>query len=295
MGLRKNYEFYLGPNEFLNVDDTVGLFAQDVDPETFFSTESIQYSESTNNLPSYPESWQFLPNASVRFQLSDIKRTSERSAYTFMILIGDIGGFNGAVFIFPAFFLSWYNQKMFTSSLYEELPVKKKKTKDNSYSSLQSKIVSNQSFNDGLAADDINSLISEVNSAKPRKIPFFSRLKCHFKFLCRKDHYKQKVREKALANLEDQLDIRSFLSVNKNLSLLVWLLLSKEQLLLFNHHNDRAVTEYADKGKSKPQVYNKEMTMINNSPNIQSHQAPDKVQKLILASEKKPRKVEFEF
>ena len=161
-----------------------------------------------------------------------------------MILLGDIGGFNGAIFIFPAFLLSWYNEKMFTSSLYEELPVKQKKSKANSYSALQRKIASNESFNDGLAPDDINSLIKEVNQVKPRKIPFLSRLKCHFKFLCRKDHYKQKVREKALGNLEDQLDIRSFFSVNKNLSLLIWLLLSKDQQLLFQHHHDRAVTEY---------------------------------------------------
>ena len=103
--MRKSYEYYLGPNEFSNINDTVGMFSQDVDPETFFSTESVQYSETVD----------YLPSASIRFQLSDIKRTSERSAYTFFILIGDIGGFNGAVFIFPAFFLSWYNQKMFTS------------------------------------------------------------------------------------------------------------------------------------------------------------------------------------
>ena len=104
-----------------------------------------------------------MPALEATFELSDVKRTHERQAYTFMILIGDIGGFNGAVFIFPAFIMSWYNQKMFTSSLYEELPVKKKKSKADSLSPLQRKIASNQSFNDGLAADDINSLISEVN------------------------------------------------------------------------------------------------------------------------------------
>ena len=107
-----------------------------------------------------------------------------------MALIGDIGGFNGAVFILPAFLLSWYNEKMFSASLYEELPVKKKKSKTNSYSMLQRKIASNQSLNDGLGPDDINSLINEVNSVKLRIIPYFTRLKCHFKYLCRKDHYK---------------------------------------------------------------------------------------------------------
>ena len=126
----------------------------------------------------------------MNFQLSDIKRTYERKAYTFMTLIGDVGGFNSAVFIFPAFLLSWYNKKMFTASLYEELPVKKKKSKADSYSKLQRKIASNQSLNDGLNPDDINSLINEVNSVKPRIIPFFTRLKCHFKFLCKKDHYR---------------------------------------------------------------------------------------------------------
>ena len=57
-----------------------------------------------------------------------------------MTLIGDIGGFNSAVLIFPTFLLSWYNKKMFSASLYEELPVKKKKSKANSYSILQRKI-----------------------------------------------------------------------------------------------------------------------------------------------------------
>ena len=72
--------------------------------------------------------------------------------------------------------------------------------------------------------------------------------------------------------------------------MLIWLLLSKEQLLLFWHHNDRAVTEYADKGKSKSPAYN-----TNNPSNILSKQVPDKVQKLKLASTKKHKKVEFEF
>ena len=54
-----------------------------------------------------------MPAFELFFFLSDIKRTYERKAYTFMTLIGDIGGFNGAVFIFPAFLLSWYNEKMF--------------------------------------------------------------------------------------------------------------------------------------------------------------------------------------
>ena len=84
-----------------------------------------------------------MPAAELNFLLSDIKRTYERKAYTFMTLISDIGGFNGAVFLFPAFLLSWYNKKMLMASLYEELPLKKKKSKANSLSPLQRKIAIN--------------------------------------------------------------------------------------------------------------------------------------------------------
>ena len=41
-GVKKNVEFFLGPNEFFNNNDTVGLFDKEVDPDTFFSIESIQ-------------------------------------------------------------------------------------------------------------------------------------------------------------------------------------------------------------------------------------------------------------
>ena len=48
--------------------------------------------------------------------------------------------------------------------------------------------------------------------------------------------------------------MRSFASVNSNLALLIWLLLNKEQMLLFWHHKARAVdapNEYNEKSTSK--------------------------------------------
>ena len=62
----------------------------------------------------------------VLIELSDIKRTYERQAYTFMTLIGDIGGFNSAILVFPVFLMAWYSERMYQSSVYQELPVKKK-------------------------------------------------------------------------------------------------------------------------------------------------------------------------
>ena len=72
----------------------------------------------------------------IVLELSDIKRTYERQAYTFMTLIGDIGGFNSAILIFPVFLMAWYSERMYQSSVYQELPVKKKNQKSSSFSPL---------------------------------------------------------------------------------------------------------------------------------------------------------------
>jgi len=36
-----------------------------------------------------------------------------------MILVGDIGGFTGAVIGLPSYFLSWYSNRMFAASVYK--------------------------------------------------------------------------------------------------------------------------------------------------------------------------------
>ena len=43
---------------------------------------------------------------------------------------------------------------------------------------------------------------------------------------------------------DGHLDIRSFVSVHMNLAQLIWLLLSKEQRILFNHHRERSITQF---------------------------------------------------
>ena len=44
-------------------------------------------------------------------------------------MLGDIGGFNGAIIIFPSYLMSWYAKRMFNASIYEEMPVKKQRSK----------------------------------------------------------------------------------------------------------------------------------------------------------------------
>ncbi len=39
--------------------------------------------------------------------------TAERSKYTVFVLLGDVGGFNGAIMILPAYLMSFYSEKMY--------------------------------------------------------------------------------------------------------------------------------------------------------------------------------------
>ena len=50
--------------------------------------------------------------------------------YILLALIGDIGGFQTAIFMIPAFLLSFYTPKMFGASLLSDMPVKSKKNRE---------------------------------------------------------------------------------------------------------------------------------------------------------------------
>jgi len=65
----------------------------------------------------------------LKIILDDKVIAMERQAYTLFTLIGDVGGFNGAIIIFPAFILSFYSESMFKTDLSSEVPVRKSKRK----------------------------------------------------------------------------------------------------------------------------------------------------------------------
>ena len=118
--------------------------------------------------------------------------------YTFLILIGDIGGFQGAIFMIPAFFLSFYSPKMFEKSLLEDMPIKKKQHKrrrnrqHNGDSSLGERLENGQgTLQDG----DVIGLIQEMSLMQTVKIGFWETL-CHVKSLCGKNR-RVKLQEKA--------------------------------------------------------------------------------------------------
>ena len=54
---------------------------------------------------------------SVTMQLSENKYIYERSVYTFFTLIGDVGGFNGAIIILPTFVMAIYSERMYKGSI----------------------------------------------------------------------------------------------------------------------------------------------------------------------------------
>lgn len=49
-----------------------------------------------------------MPRASMSIQLSDTKFKYTRQKYTIFTLLGDFGGFNGAVVMFPSVLISFY-------------------------------------------------------------------------------------------------------------------------------------------------------------------------------------------
>ena len=70
-----------------------------------------------------------LPKFKIVYRLSNVLHQSERKVYSVFTMIGDIGGFNGAIIILPSFILAQYSGRMFSSSIQEEIQVSKKSKK----------------------------------------------------------------------------------------------------------------------------------------------------------------------
>ena len=87
--------------------------------------------------------------------------------------MGDVGGFNGAIIIFPSYFMSWYAARMFNSSIFEDMPIKKKRSRkrgkeyQQDMSVLQKKLMNGQdAFGNGLNTSDVKSLAVEAKKMR---------------------------------------------------------------------------------------------------------------------------------
>ena len=87
--------------------------------------------------------------------------------------MGDVGGFNGAIIIFPSYFMSWYAARRFNSSIYEDMPIKKQRSRkrgkkyQQDMNVLQKKLMNGQdAFDNGLNTSDVKSLAVEAKKMR---------------------------------------------------------------------------------------------------------------------------------
>ena len=104
--------------------------------------------------------------AEIHIHLSPIKHTYERSAFTLMMVLGELGGIYGAIVSIPSFFISHFIQNLFRSAVTDVMPVK---PRINIYSnnSVQSKLKTN---GDPvvLGAEEVQDLALEAQQIGPR-------------------------------------------------------------------------------------------------------------------------------
>ena len=125
----------MGPNEFTLQDDRVGFIEDRGELEEFLTLNSYTEelvaidADAKRDVVRFYNSSSALPKINWKILLSDELNYLEREQYDFFTLLGDIGGFNGAITIFPSYLLSWYAAKMFNTSIYKDMPIKKKDLK----------------------------------------------------------------------------------------------------------------------------------------------------------------------
>ena len=90
--------YKLALNEYTDKSDSFGFLSSDREPYSFMSVESLE-----KHVDDSPDTQ---PHIQILLELADIRYESERQVYTFFAMIGDIGGFNGAIIILPAFLMA---------------------------------------------------------------------------------------------------------------------------------------------------------------------------------------------
>ena len=196
-GVQQRY--FMSMNEFKDNLDPVGFFLQEDEPYKFFSMEEVvEVHEDVSNGAI----------AQIEFQLSDKHYNYERSAYTILALVGDVGGFNGALLVFQGFFMSLYSSHLFSSKLAEEIPVRRprKRVKNSAYNEQSDS--AGQQQNNKLTQQEVSNIFNDSRAVKhPFKGTVIRSLLCNSKKICKQDR-KLRLRKKALERLDKMLDIR---------------------------------------------------------------------------------------
>ena len=109
---------YFAPTEFKDNNDYLGMFNRDPEPSKFFCWErSVEHELDSNFWLVY------------EVVLDEKEMKNERQVYTFFALLGDLGGFNGAIVVFPAYLMNIYSQSQYKSAVLAEFPVRPRRKK----------------------------------------------------------------------------------------------------------------------------------------------------------------------
>ena len=88
----------------MNNDDYIGFLTSNSEPIEFLSYDGSTRREYKTDSEA---------EIQLVLQLSANKYIYERNVYTFFKLIGDVGGFNGAIVIVPTFLMAIYSERMY--------------------------------------------------------------------------------------------------------------------------------------------------------------------------------------
>ena len=145
-----------------------------------------------------------------------------------MTLLGDYGGFNGAIVFLLSFLMTSYSANLYESAIAGELKYQQRekntsqKHRKTNFNHLRAKLERQSSFR--LDKDDLNLVSEALSNVKNLKASFWRAL-CHIKLCCVKDK-EIKAMHKGIDKIDDCLDIRRIVDVRTNLNILLNLTLS---------------------------------------------------------------------
>ena len=91
--------------------DSLGFFYSEPEPQNFLTVQNVKEEKKDSVM--------------YEIVLSDTRKITERSAFTILMLLGELGGLYGAIVGIPSIFISHFVQMQFMSAIAELMPVKR--------------------------------------------------------------------------------------------------------------------------------------------------------------------------
>ena len=143
-----------------------------------------------------------------------------------------------------------------------------------------------------LTQNDAQTMYDSVKNQTQKESSSYWQILCQR--FCSKNR-KRRLEQKALARFNQQLDIRSLASVHQNLALLLSLLLSKEQALLFKYQQARTIHLTSSESESDKDSHQREKDIISEAAGLKIGRLPLLTLANYQDNEKKITKIEKAF